>query len=119
MSNKYSETQENKIVEAMKKSNDFDSMKSNLQGLLKDKEFSGITIREMLSKAQHLGRTIEGLEYHKKTYETKTGEKPIRKASLIAELAGLLGVQVDTLDSMEGANKAVLSLLINTLKAKK
>lgn len=50
--------------------------------------------------------------YKKQVYLTKRGEIPKSKEVLIQELASLLNVELDRLESLEKVNKAVLNLLI-------
>lgn len=56
----------------------------------------------------------EGI-YVKKEYQTKRGEKPESKAAIVADIANALGVGSETVESLEKANKAALSLIRGTL----
>lgn len=53
--------------------------------------------------------------YIPKEYKTKTGAKPARKSALVDSIAKLIGVESETLDSLEKANKTVLERLIKEL----
>lgn len=53
--------------------------------------------------------------YVKKTYKTKTGNKPEAKSEIVADIASALGVNQETVESLEKANKAVLNLVRGTL----
>lgn len=54
--------------------------------------------------------------YVAKEYKTKTGEKPVAKAELVAEIANLVGATDEAFDSLEKANKAVLEAIVKALK---
>lgn len=53
--------------------------------------------------------------YQKKPYLTKTGEKPIRKLELVAEIAGKLGYDPQELEGMEKTPKMVLMKIVKRL----
>ena len=119
MSNKYTLEQENILLSMLVKNLSFEDMKKELEVLTKN-ELKGFNTRELLSKANHLAKTVtefNGLPviYNRKVYETKKGEPVVRKATLIAKIATLLEVKPDTLDSLESVTKPVLELLISKL----
>jgi len=53
--------------------------------------------------------------YKKQRYLNKRGEVPVKKFEMIEQLAQLLGVPSDQLESLEKVNKNVLVLLKNRL----
>ena len=55
--------------------------------------------------------------YVAKAYKTKKGEKPESKAKIVGEIAAFLGVNQETVESLEKANKAALNLIRGTLAA--
>jgi Mn-dependent DtxR family transcriptional regulator len=61
--------------------------------------------RSVIAKLSSLG------VYQKKQYLNKRGEVPVKKAEHIEELAQLLGVPSDQLESLEKVNKNVLVLI--------
>jgi hypothetical protein len=61
--------------------------------------------RSIIAKLSSLG------VYQKKVYVNKRGEVPVKKAEHIEELAQLLGVPSDQLESLEKVNKNVLVLI--------
>jgi hypothetical protein len=61
--------------------------------------------RSIIAKLSSLG------VYQKKVYTNKRGEVPVKKAEHIEELAQLLGVPSDQLESLEKVNKNVLVLI--------
>lgn len=65
--------------------------------------------RSVIAKLSSLG------VYQKKVYVNKRGEVPIKKEQHIEELAQLLGVPSDQLESLEKVNKNVLVLIKNRL----
>ena len=60
--------------------------------------------------------TSEGV-YVAKAYKTKKGEKPESKAAIVASIAAILGCPEETVESLEKANKAALTLIRGTLAA--
>lgn len=62
--------------------------------------------RSVIAKLSSLGC------YQKKTYLNKRGEVPVKKAEHIEQLAKLLEVESERLESLEKVNKLVLQLLI-------
>lgn len=68
------------------------------------------TERSLIAKLSSLGI------YRKSPYLNKNGELPKKKEVYIEELAELLGVEAEELDSMVKVNKNVLELLIAKLK---
>ena len=55
--------------------------------------------------------------YIAKAYKTKKGEKPESKALIVANIANLLGVDAERVESLEKANKTALNLVRGTLAA--
>ena len=53
--------------------------------------------------------------YVKAAYVTKAGEKPVSKEAHVANIAKLLGIDPSVLESLEKANKNVLTILENAL----
>lgn len=72
-------------------------------------ETLGVPDRSIIAKLSSLG------VYQKKVYVNKRGEVPIKKAEHIEELARLLGVSSDQLESLEKVNKNVLVLIKSRL----
>lgn len=68
--------------------------------------------RSVIAKLSSLG------VYRRKEYRNKRGEIPIKKDRYIEDLAQVLGVDVDRLDSLEKCNKNVLILILSALKEK-
>ena len=60
--------------------------------------------------------TSEGV-YVAKSYKNKKGEKPESKAAIVAGIASILGCPEETVESLEKANKAALTLIRGTLAA--
>ena len=58
--------------------------------------------------------TSEGV-YIAKAYKTKKGEKPESKALIVANIAALLGVDSERVESLEKANKTALNLVRGSL----
>lgn len=54
--------------------------------------------------------------YKKKEYTNKRGEPPRKKEEYIEDIAKLLNVNIDLLESLEKVNKNVLKLLEDALK---
>ena len=55
--------------------------------------------------------------YVAKAYKTKQGTKPESKAAIVDAIARILGVNVETVESLEKANKTSLNLIRGTLAA--
>lgn len=66
--------------------------------------------RSLIAKLSSVGL------YKKAPYLNKNGELPKKKESYIEELAELLGVEVEDLDSMVKVNKNVLQMLVERLR---
>lgn len=66
----------------------------------------GKSTRSIIAK---LGR--EG-KYTAKEYVTKTGEKPVKKGTLADTIGQIVGATSSDIDSLEKANKNVLSLIL-------
>lgn len=54
--------------------------------------------------------------YKKKQYMTKRGEVPVKKEAYIEQLAKLLEVDVESLESLEKCTKPILALLVKKLQ---
>jgi hypothetical protein len=67
--------------------------------------------RSVIAKLSSLG------VYQKKSYLNKRGEVPVKKEVYIEQVADLLEVEVDRLESLEKCNKSVLQLIIKALQA--
>ena len=91
-------------------------------------------ITEQLPKDWEAGETVDSLAlklnvprrsiitklsylkvYKRPGYKNKQGETPVSKAQLLTELADLLEVDIEIIDSLEKANKNVLKLLKDRL----
>jgi hypothetical protein len=70
----------------------------------------GVPDRSIIAKLSSLG------VYQKRVYTNKRGEVPIKKWEHIEQLATLLGVNSDQLESLEKVNKSVLILLTKRLQ---
>lgn len=66
--------------------------------------------RSVIAKLSSLG------VYQKKSYLNKRGEVPVKKEVYIEQVAELLAVEVDRLESLEKCNKSVLQLIIKALQ---
>lgn len=71
----------------------------------------GVPDRSIIAKLSSLG------VYTKKKYLNKRGEVPVKKWEHIEQLAQLLDVSSDQLESLEKVNKSVLVLLTKRLGA--
>ena len=69
----------------------------------------GVPDRSIIAKLSSLG------VYQKKQYLNKRGEVPVKKQEHIEQLAQLLEVPSDQLESLEKVNKNVLVLIKNKL----
>lgn len=69
----------------------------------------GVPDRSVVAKLSSLG------VYNKKVYVNKRGEVPIKKWEMIENLAQILQVPSDQLESLEKVNKNVLVLIKNRL----
>jgi hypothetical protein len=71
---------------------------------------------EMGKKPASIRGKLSRLEVYIPTvYTTKKGEKPTKKADLVAKIAEKCGKPVESFDSLEKANAAVLKALLDTL----
>jgi len=70
----------------------------------------GVPTRSVIAKLSSLG------VYQKKSYLNKRGEVPVSKAEMIDNLADLLNVSAEVLESLEKTNKSVLRILITNLE---
>jgi len=70
-----------------------------------------VPTRSVIAKLSSLG------VYQKARYLNKLGEVPVKKEVYIEQVADLLQVEVDRLESLEKCNKSVLQLIIKALQA--
>ena len=74
-------------------------------------ETLGVADRSVIAKLSSLG------VYNKKKYLNKQGQVPVKKWEHIEQLAQILEVNSDQLESLEKVNKSVLILLVRRLGA--
>ena len=55
--------------------------------------------------------------YQAKSYVSKTGEKPVQKEELVAQIANVLNVDAEALGGLEKANKTTLQTILKGLLA--
>jgi len=113
----YSDSDVLSILTAFDSVSDYDQQK---QTAINVAESLSKSVRQILGKVQYLSRN--GAEksdgsplYIKAEYVPKTGGKVVRKAELVAEIATLLNVQAEVLNSLESATKVSLELLVKGL----
>ncbi len=92
---KYTKEITDKIVEQYKSGQSIEEIATTLN----------VPDRSIIAKLSSLG------VYQKKTYLNKRGEVPVKKWEYIEQLAQLLQVPSDQLESLEKVNKSVLILL--------
>lgn len=97
---KYTKELEQKLVELYKMDTPVEDIAQQLD----------TTARSVIAKLSSLG------VYQKQVYLDKRGNPPKSKSELVDELARLLEVSPDRVESLEKANKAVLLLLIDKFK---
>ena len=68
-----------------------------------------VSDRSVIAKLSSLGL------YKKQPYLNKNGQTPIKKEEYITNIAKLLGVEQEQLESLEKVNKSVLSMLQDAL----
>ena len=73
-------------------------------------ETFGVPEKSIIAKLSSLG------VYEKKAYVNKRGEPPVKKDQYIEQIADLLEVNLELLDSLEKANKSVLILIAKALE---
>jgi hypothetical protein len=86
-------------------------------------EISGKGKADVESLAVTFGKTARSIVaklsrekvYVKASYVTKAGEKPVSKDAHVANIALMLGIDPSKLESLEKANKAVLTILEDAL----
>ena len=66
--------------------------------------------RSIIAKLSSLG------VYQRKEYRNKRGEVPVKKEAYIDDIAAVLDVNVEILESLEKCNKNVLVLLLSALR---
>jgi len=81
------------------------------------------TPRQILAKLQNLAKQDKTgkVIYHKKVYTPKQGGDvtPIKKSELVSHIAELLGVDEESMSSLESATKNVLLVLVGALEKAK
>lgn len=95
----YSEETTSKLLEAWEKSTQDQDAVASLATMF------GKTTKSIVAK---LSREKV---YKKQEYKTKTGEKPVSKEDHVANIATLLNVDLETIESLTKANKNVLALV--------
>lgn len=73
-------------------------------------ETLNLSTRSVIGKLSSLGI------YKKKQYLNKQGQPPVKKEEYVARIADLLEAPLDTLDSLEKANKRVLQMIEEALQ---
>jgi hypothetical protein len=69
----------------------------------------GKSSRSIIAKLSRMGI------YVKPEYTTKTGDTPISKEEIVANIATLIDANVETLESLEKANKTALQTIYDAL----
>jgi hypothetical protein len=69
----------------------------------------GKSSRSIIAKLSRMGI------YVKSEYTTKTGETPISKEEIVTDIATLINANVETLESLEKANKTALQTIYDAL----
>ena len=81
---------------------------------------NGVTVEQL---AEDMGKTVrsviaklsrEGV-YQKKTYTTKTGERPVKKDETADRIGALVGLSEGEVDSLTKANKTALVKILAKL----
>ena len=90
--------------------------------LIKDYQ-DGVSVLELAQQLQVPERSIIAKlsslgVYQKKQYLNKRGEVPVKKSEYIEQIASLLDVNQELLESLEKVNKQVLVMLMENLVAK-
>ena len=99
----------------------FESQKQILEELVGTELFANKSYKQVLAKVQHLSASgvVKKVDnsplYCKKEYLTKRKEKVISKAVIISEIAKLCNVEIEIMDSLAGATKAVLFIILAEL----
>ena len=106
----YTPTQTAELVEAYEAAGEGEENQEAREAVVQ--EFAGRFGKSAQSIRSKL--TSEGV-YIAKTYKTKTGAKPESKAKIVQDIAAVLGVADETVESLEKANKKALSLIRGTL----
>ena len=73
--------------------------------------------------AERFGKTINSIRaklvrekvYVAKVYTNKNGAKPVKKDSMVSDIAKKIGMSVEACDSLEKVNKAVLVRILHAL----
>jgi hypothetical protein len=73
--------------------------------------------------AERFGKTVNSVRaklvrekvYVAKVYTNKNGEKPVKKDSVVSDIAKRIGMTVEACDSLEKVNKAVLLRILSAL----
>ena len=115
----YSPEQEAAIIAAVKSCVDNYSQKQAIEKLEHTPLFRGFkTERQITAKLLHLSKSnaINRPLYFPVVYQPKEAAVVIRKSALLVELSDLLGVDVESIDSLSGGTKLALMLVIDALK---
>ena len=99
----YNEEQTKRIVEAYQSSPNRETVEALAKELSK-------SIKSIIGKLSR-----EGV-YRREIYKTKTGELPVTKVEIVANIADDLGLEVESLLGLEKAPKAPLKKLENAIK---
>lgn len=74
-------------------------------------------LSEMLKKSKKsvIGKLSREGVYKREAYVTKTGERPVTKLEIVAEIAQYLDLEVETLAGLEKAAKGTLKAILESL----
>lgn len=74
-------------------------------------------LAEMLKKSKKsvIGKLSREGVYKREAYVTKTGERPVTKLEIVAEIAQYLDLEVETLAGLEKAAKGTLKAILESL----
>ncbi len=67
------------------------------------------------SKKSVIGKLSREGVYKREAYVTKTGERPVTKLEIVAEIAQYLDLEVETLAGLEKAAKGTLKAILESL----
>lgn len=109
---------------AKKAANYTPEMEATLKATYNPKADENTRTEQVIQLAEQLGRTAASIRsklsrmgiYVAKKYVSKTGEVPIQKSELVEEIAGYLGMTSEQCDSLDKANKKVLTAIRDQLK---
>ena len=74
-------------------------------------------LADMLKKSKKsvIGKLSREGVYKREAYVTKTGERPVTKLEIVAEIAQYLDLEVETLAGLEKAAKGTLKAILESL----